>query len=85
MIWDDLASPVRAWVIGRWGPQSKAATLVSCPWCLSWWWALAWWGCGYLASGHPLDVTALWAIPAGALTISYLYAAAQARLGIGGA
>jgi hypothetical protein len=44
---DTIAGPFRAWFIGRYGPDSKPATLVGCPWCIGFWLttavaALAW-------------------------------------------
>ena len=38
LITDDyITGWLRAWIIGRFGPDSRTAYLVTCPWCMSLW------------------------------------------------
>lgn len=58
---DVLFEPVRAWVEGRFGADSKVAYLLSCPWCASIWVAAVVMPAAYLAAGHaftPFEVGA---------------------------
>ena len=68
---DVLAAPLRIWVMRRFGPTSKAMTLVECPWCLSIWVAAGAAAVATWAADWPLPA---WIVGPGlALTWSYLY------------
>lgn len=65
---DTLAAPIRSWVVRRFGPESRPANLIECPWCASIWIAfpvaaIAYW------HGH----RAWFIVPALWLTLSYWY------------
>lgn len=68
---DFLAAPLRAWVIGRFGPASKLAYLVQCPWCMSVWVAVP--------PAVLVTVWGVWPVPAWAVGVglvcawSYVY------------
>jgi hypothetical protein len=63
---DTLTSPFRAWTIRRWGPDSKPATLLTCPWCAGFWLCAA-----VAASGWWARDAWWWSLPALTLTASY--------------
>lgn len=65
---DTLAGPLRAWIIARTHPDAPLATLISCPWCLSFWVALVVVPVAYVGAGH-----AWYLIPAAVLAVSYAY------------
>lgn len=65
---DDLAAPIRSGVVRRFGPQSKAATLIECPWCAS-----IWVGAAVVPAAYWFGDRAWFQVPALWLTISYWY------------
>ena len=64
---DTLAGPFRAWVIRRWGLESKAAVFVGCPWCVGVW-ACA----GTIAAGYWWGDRAWFVVPAAVLSAAWL-------------
>ena len=61
---DSITADARAWVIRRWGPESKPAEGISCPWCVSVWIAAAATPVAYLAgdsAAFQIAGTAAWA------------------------
>jgi hypothetical protein len=68
---DVLAGSLRAAVVRRYGDESKAATLIRCPWCLSPYVAVP-----VLGSGLATHSAGWWEFLAAVLSISYVYALA---------
>ena len=64
---DVLAAPIRAWVLKTWGLDSLPHTLINCSWCSSVWVAAGVFGLWALAGD-----TYWLALPAAALSVSYL-------------
>lgn len=64
---DYLAGGLRAWVIRRFGPDSKTAYLSTCPWCLSLYAVVP-----VIAAAALLGSSLWFVLPAAALSISYL-------------
>lgn len=67
---DKLTLGVRRWVINKWGPESKPAVLVLCPWCMSVWIALPVMPVAALFPNR--WVIAVLAIPAAAYLVGFL-------------
>jgi len=77
LITDDyITAGLRAAVINKFGPDSKAARFVRCPWCLSIWIGFAVSPLAYFWGDSPFFI-----IPALALTYSYLASISSERLG----
>lgn len=34
---DEIAAPLRGWIVGKWPPPSKPAKIVGCYWCAGFW------------------------------------------------
>lgn len=64
---DLLGQPIRATVERRFGDDSRAAYLMTCPWCASIWISAAVLAAALLLPGLWFTAAAAW------LTISYLY------------
>lgn len=77
---DTITGPLRAAVLSRWGPQSKAYEWVRCPWCIGLWIAYAVAAAvlaGELITGHRLVLLPPWLwVPLAPLMINY-YAARE--------
>lgn len=72
---DRIMSPLRSEVIRRYGPESMAADLIGCPWCMSFWIALPVYALASMLTGIHAGII----FPA-ALTGSYLTGIIAARI-----
>ncbi|WKK11958.1 hypothetical protein QYN14_25350 [Rhodococcus ruber] len=71
---DKIGEPYRQLIVRRFGPESLLSYFAHCAWCTGMWIAalatpLAWWAAGLR---HHLPLSGWWAVPALALTVSYL-------------
>lgn len=72
---DQIGAPLRARIISWRGPESQAAYLAQCPWCLGLWVAIAVAVAAWLSGG-----AAWFTVPALAATLSYTYGLLATRV-----
>lgn len=65
---DEITAPPREWLLGRLRPEGQWATLLQCPWCVSWWVGLVVCGTGWAFGDRVWWFVPAWALAASAVT-----------------
>lgn len=86
LVIDEIATPLRNWVMATWPPPSKPSKLIRCYWCSGFWVSLSLVTTAFLhaAALNFLPWSAGWAVPTVALAVSYASAVLLDREGTDG-